>query len=63
VSLATGVLYALVGVVGIVVPDLFGLTPGGLSLADDLVHFTLCVLGIASVELDRRDAPPPAEEW
>ncbi|WP_166172622.1 hypothetical protein [Rubrobacter tropicus] len=58
VSLVAGALYAFVGVAGIVVPNLFGLTPGGLGLADDLVHLSLGVFGIASADLDRRDAPP-----
>lgn len=56
-ALGVGVLYALVGVVGIVVPDLFGLTPGGLSLADDVIHLILGVLGIAAADLARSGAP------
>ncbi len=54
VVLPLSVAYTLVGVVGFVVPDLFGLLPGGLSLADDLLHLTLGVLGIGSVESSRR---------
>ncbi len=51
--LPLGVAYALVGVVGFVVPDLFGLLPSGLSLADDLLHLALGVLGVAAVEFSR----------
>lgn len=54
VVLPLGVAYALTGVVGFVVPDLFGLLPSGLSLADDLLHLALGVSGIGAVELSRR---------
>lgn len=58
-ALGVGVLYALVGVVGIVVPDLFGLTPGGLSLADDVIHLTLGALGIGAGQRTRRGIGQP----
>ena len=48
--------YLLVGLVGFVVPDLLGLLPSGLSVADDLIHLALGASGVASVELSRRGA-------
>ena len=42
-----GVVYLLVGLLGFVVPDLFGLLPHRYSLVDNLLHLTLGVLGIA----------------
>ena len=41
-----GVVYLLVGLLGFVVPDLFGLLPHRYSLVDNLLHLTLGVLGI-----------------
>lgn len=42
-----GVVYLLVGVLGIFVPDLFGLLPDEYStVLDNLIHLTLGVLGI-----------------
>ena len=42
-----GVVYLLVGLLGFVVPDLFGLLPHRYSVVDNLLHLTLGVLGIA----------------
>ncbi len=42
-----GVVYLLVGVLGFIVPSLFGLLPSEYSIADNLIHLTLGVLGIA----------------
>ena len=43
-----GVVYLLVGVLGFIVPDLFGLLPHEYkTVLDNLVHLTLGVLGIA----------------
>jgi len=43
-----GVVYLLVGVVGFVAPELFGLLPAhGYGVADNLLHLALGVLGIA----------------
>jgi len=43
-----GVVYLLVGVVGIFVPDLFGLLPHEYhTVLDNLIHLSLGVLGIA----------------
>ena len=41
-----GVVYLLVGVLGFVVPNLFGLLPHGYSIVDNLIHLVLGVLGI-----------------
>lgn len=43
-----GVVYLLVGVTGFVAPELFGLLPAhGYSVADNVLHLALGVLGIA----------------
>ena len=43
-----GIVYLLVGVLGIFVPDLFGLLPHEYeTVLDNLIHLTLGVLGIA----------------
>jgi len=43
-----GVVYLLVGVLGFIVPDLFGLLPHQYkTVLDNLIHLTLGVLGIA----------------
>jgi len=42
-----GVVYLLVGVLGIFVPDMFGLLPNEYeTVLDNLIHLTLGVLGI-----------------
>ncbi len=42
-----GVVYLLVGLLGFVLPFLFGLIPSGYTIADNLVHLALGALGIA----------------
>ncbi len=42
-----GVVYLLVGLLGFVVPNLFGLLPHGYTIADNLLHLALGALGIA----------------
>ncbi len=42
-----GVVYLLVGVLGFVIPMLFGLLPHGYSIVDNVIHLTLGVAGIA----------------
>jgi len=43
-----GIVYLLVGVLGIMVPDMFGLLPNEYEIVlDNLIHLTLGVLGIA----------------
>ncbi len=52
-----GVIYLLVGVLGFVVPDLFGLLPAhGYSVVDNLIHLVLGILGIAVAWLVRDPA-------
>lgn len=46
-----GVVYLLVGVLGFIVPMLFGLLPHGYSIVDNLIHLTLGVLSIAAAFL------------
>ena len=41
-----GVVYLLVGLLGFVAPNLFGLIPTGYTLADNLLHLALGILGI-----------------
>ena len=43
---ALGVVYLLVGVLGFVLPSLFGLLPHGYSVADNLIHLALGVLNL-----------------
>ena len=41
-----GVVYLLVGILGFIVPMLFGLIPSGYTIYDNLVHLALGVLGL-----------------
>ncbi len=41
-----GVVYLLVGILGFIAPNLFGLLPHGYNIADNLLHLVLGVLGI-----------------
>ena len=41
---ALGVVYLLVGVLGFVIPNLFGLLPRGYSIADNALHLALGVI-------------------
>ena len=45
--LALGVIYLVVGILGFVVPMVFGLIPHGYTVFDDLLHLALGILGIA----------------
>ena len=45
--LALGVVYLAVGVLGFLVPMMFGLIPHGYTVFDDLLHLALGVLSIA----------------
>src|SRR5215210_1586457 len=47
IVLALGVVYLLVGILGFVVPMMFGLIPHGYTYFDDLLHLALGVLGLA----------------
>ena len=46
IVMVIGVVYLLVGVLGFVMPELFGLLPTELALQDNLLHLVLGVLGI-----------------
>jgi hypothetical protein len=43
---ALGVIYLLVGVIGFILPMLFGLIPSGYTVFDDLLHLLLGVLSL-----------------
>src|ERR687886_3073288 len=47
VVLALGVIYLVVGILGFVVPMMFGLIPHGYTIFDDLLHLALGILSIA----------------
>ena len=53
-----GVVYLLVGVLGFIVPNLFGLIPSGYTVFDNLLHLVLGVLSlvVAFVLPDERAA-------
>ncbi len=57
VVLALGVIYLVVGILGFVVPMLFGLIPSGYTLFDNLLHLVLGILSIALVLFARGGAP------
>src|SRR5215213_5975447 len=56
VVLALGVIYLVVGILGFVVPMMFGLIPHGYTIFDDLLHLALGVLSLA-VALSAGGAP------
>src|SRR5919202_1006474 len=58
--LALGVVYLAVGILGFVVPMMFGLIPHGYTLFDDLLHLALGVLSIA-VALTASGASAPRD--
>ena len=47
IVLALGVVYLLVGILGFVVPTMFGLIPNGYTIFDDLLHLALGGLSLA----------------
>ena len=53
---ALGAVYLLVGVLGFIIPMLFGLLPHGYSVVDNLIHLTLGVLSLVVVFASRGDA-------
>lgn len=57
VVLGLGVIYLVVGVVGFVVPTLFGLLPDGYTVFDNLLHLALGILSIAAAIVGRGGAP------
>jgi hypothetical protein len=44
---ALGVVYLVVGILGFVVPMMFGLLPDGYTIFDNLLHLALGIAGIA----------------
>jgi len=46
---AFGVVYLLVGILGFILPNLFGLIPSGYTVFDDLLHLVLGVLSLVFV--------------
>ncbi len=44
---ALGAIYLLVGMLGFIIPMLFGLLPHGYSVVDNLIHLALGVLSLA----------------
>ncbi len=57
VVLGLGVVYLLVGLLGIVMPTMFGLLPDGYTAFDNLLHLALGVLSIAVALFARGEAP------
>ena len=47
VVLALGVIYLVIGILGFVVPMIFGLIPHGYTIFDDLLHLALGALSLA----------------
>ena len=47
VVLALGVVYLLVGILGFIIPMVFGLIPHGYTVFDNLLHLALGVLSLA----------------
>jgi hypothetical protein len=45
--IALGVVYLVVGILGFVVPMMFGLLPDGYTIFDNLLHLALGIVGIA----------------
>ncbi len=46
VVLALGVIYLVIGILGFVVPMMFGLIPHGYTIFDDLLHLALGILSL-----------------
>ena len=49
VVLALGVIYLVVGILGFVVPMMFGLIPHGYTIFDNLLHLALGILSLVIV--------------
>jgi len=59
VVFAQGTFFAVLGCVGFFYPTVFGLLPGGLSIADDVLHVALAAASITAVELSGRNRSAP----
>jgi hypothetical protein len=57
VVFAQGAFFAALGCVGFFYPTMFGLLPGGLSVADDVLHVVLGAVSITVVELSGKNVP------
>ena len=57
VVLVLGVIYLVVGILGIAIPMVFGLIPHGYTVFDDLLHLALGVLSLAMVLFAPGGAP------
>ncbi len=55
--LALGAVYLLVGILGFIVPMLFGLIPTGYTVFDNLLHLALGVLSLVVALSGRGEAP------
>ncbi len=53
VVIALGVVYLLVGILGFILPTLFGLIPHGYTVFDNLLHLLLGVLSIVVAFAER----------
>lgn len=53
VVMGLGVVYLLVGVLGFVIPELFGLIPHELTVADNILHLALGGLALAAVSASK----------
>lgn len=60
VVLGLGVVYLAVGLISFAVPELFGLIPHDYDLADNILHLTLGVLGIAAAMSSTNRVNTPA---
>jgi hypothetical protein len=59
---AVSLVYLLVGMLGFVVPYLFGLLPHGYSMVDNVIRLVLGILGLlayANIRLSEPDEAPP----
>jgi hypothetical protein len=54
VVLALGVVYLLVGILGFLIPMMFGLIPHGYTVFDDLLHLALGALLLRGLPTERR---------
>ena len=54
IVLVLGVVYLLVGILGFILPTLFGLSPHGKTISDNLLHLVLGILSIATAEASGR---------
>lgn len=55
-----GFVYGLVGVLGFVTPQLFGLLPHGYSVVDNLIHLAVGVVSIAVARMRHRQVTATA---